>query len=85
MRAASGRRHSVFEAVNKSQDDPDDRPGQNSIFRQSQCGQGSLHRARDIREYGIRITADQADGTDHDDQNYGHHNRVFRDILTGFL
>jgi hypothetical protein len=44
-----------------------------------------LYRTRNVREYGIGIATDQTDGTHYNDQNYGHHDRVFGDVLTGIF
>ena len=44
-----------------------------------------LDRTRNIREYRIGIATDQTNRTYYDDQNYGHHDGVFSDVLTGIF
>src|SRR5579863_9388915 len=41
-----------------------------------------LQRAADLREDAAGVGADQADGTDDDDEDHGEHDRVFGDVLT---
>ena len=44
-------------------------------------GKLTTHRAGGLGEYVIRLCTDQPDGADHDYQDDGQHDRVFRDIL----
>jgi hypothetical protein len=45
----------------------------------------SLNSAGHVREYGVGVRTNQANGSNHDDENDSNHYGVFRDVLTGLV
>lgn len=43
------------------------------------------HLASNLREHVVGVAADQANGANHDHQNYREHDRVFGDVLATFI